>query len=251
MRRAAPVSAPDIDVAVKGELPPDAAAYTRDKVAVAIRHAHRPVLYARARLTGSPGPARRGVTAQANVDLNGRMVRAQVVASTAREAVDQLQQRLRQGIERAVHHWEPRRGGVPAAPRRQMPDSADEPEIIRRKSFVLARCTVDEAAFDLDAMDYDFHLFTEIGTGQDSLVYRAGPTGYRLAQLRPEPHRLARFATPVTVSPQPAPTLDLAQAIDRFTLTGLPFLFFREAGHGRGGVLYRRYNGHYGLISAG
>jgi hypothetical protein len=179
------------------------------------------------------------------------MVRAQVVASSAREAVDRLQQRLRQGLDRAVHHWESRRGGVPAQPRKQMPGAVAEPEVIRRKSFILARCTVDEAAFDLDAMDYDFHLFTEIGTAQDSLVYRAGPTGYRLAQLRPQPHRLARFATPVTVSAQPAPTLDVTQAIERFTLTGLPFLFFQEDGRGRGGVLYRRYNGHYGLISAG
>jgi len=29
------------------------------------------------------------------------------------------------------------------------------------------------------------HLFTEKGTNTDSVLYRAGPTGYRLAQVNP------------------------------------------------------------------
>jgi hypothetical protein len=35
----------------------------------------------------------------------------------------------------------------------------------------------------MDAMDYDFHLFRCADTGQDRVVYRCGPTGYKVAQL--------------------------------------------------------------------
>ncbi|MCQ4083887.1 sigma 54 modulation/S30EA ribosomal C-terminal domain-containing protein [Streptomyces sp. RB6PN25] len=50
--------------------------------------------------------------------------------------------------------------------------------MVRHKSFSLARETPDEAAFEMEAMDYDFHLFTDLDTGRDSVIYRAGPTGY-------------------------------------------------------------------------
>jgi hypothetical protein len=46
---------------------------------------------------------------------------------------------------------------------------------------------VDEAAEEMDELDYDFYRFTEIGSGQESVLYRAGSTGHRLAQLTPQP----------------------------------------------------------------
>ena len=52
--------------------------------------------------------------------------------------------------------------------------------ITRHKSYSLPTCTVEEAAVEMEALDYDFHLFTEEGTGQDSVLYREGPTEYRL-----------------------------------------------------------------------
>ena len=53
-------------------------------------------------------------------------------------------------------------------------------------------------------MGYDFHLFTEAGTGQDSVLYRSGPTGYRLAQLVPRRKRLgaARAGRHVSADPR-------------------------------------------------
>ncbi len=41
----------------------------------------------------------------------------------------------------------------------------------------MAPCTVDEAALEMDLLDYDFHLFTEKGTGSAGVVYRGGPDG--------------------------------------------------------------------------
>jgi hypothetical protein len=83
----------------------------------------------------------------------------------------------------------------------------------------------------------------------DTVIYRAGPTGYRLAQLTPDPAWQPATEVPVTVSTQPAPWLDLPEAIERLGLTGLPFLFFADATTARGCVLYLRYDGHYGLIT--
>ena len=52
----------------------------------------------------------------------------------------------------------------------------------------------------------------------------------------------------VTLSNVHPATLDVDEAKEQLDLSAATFLFFRN-GHGRGEVLYRRYDGHYGLIS--
>ena len=54
---------------------------------------------------------------------------------------------------------------------------------MQHKTVSPAACSVDEAVVEMDDLDHDFHLFVEVGRGVDSLVYRAGPTGLRLAQI--------------------------------------------------------------------
>jgi Sigma 54 modulation/S30EA ribosomal protein C terminus len=56
--------------------------------------------------------------------------------------------------------------------------------ITRRKPVVLLRGDPLEAVAVMDAMDYDVHLFTDAETGEDAVVYRAGPAGLRLARQR-------------------------------------------------------------------
>lgn len=253
----------DVQVTTHGQLPDDEE-YARAKIGELGRLTHEPVLHAHVRLSehGDPAVARR-VIAQANLDVNGRLVRAQVEGTTAREAIDRLEARLRRGLERAAEHWEAKRGGVPQnAPHewRHQSEPAHRPNyyprpeserrIMRHKSYSLPACTVDEAAREMELLDYDFHLFTEQATNQDSVLYRSGPAEYRLAQVNPEPvDKLAPFDIPLTVSPQPAPRITVDQAIERIGLLGLPFLFFVDTARDRGGVLYHRYDGHYGLIT--
>jgi ribosome-associated translation inhibitor RaiA len=255
----------DVDVTTHGRLP-GAAEYARSKVGDLARLTHRPVLHARVRLTRHADPAvARSVVAQANIDVDGRLVRAQVEGATAREAIDLLVARLRRRLDRAAEHWEARCGRLPAAIPHEwrhqsepahrpsyFPRAAEERRIIRHKSFTLASCTLDEAAVEMDLLDYEFHLFTEKGTGIASVLYRAGATGYRLAQVVPvSPEQLAPFELPVTFSSQPTPCITVEQATERLGLLGLPFLFFINAAEGRAGVLYHRYDGHYGLITPG
>lgn len=254
----------DIDVTTNGELP-GAADYVRSKIGALGRLAHRPVLHARVKLTRHHDPAvELSVVAQANIDVEGRLVRAQAAGATAREAVDRLEARLRRRLERVARHWEARRGGLPAVGvtnewRHQSepahrpnywPKPIEDRRIVRRKSFTLSACTVDDAAFEMELLDYDFHLFTEQGTGIASVLYRAGPTGYRLAQVAAMPsEQMAPFDLPLTISPHPAPCMTTEQAVERLNLLGLPFVFFVDAAQGRASVLYHRYDGDFGLIT--
>ena len=253
---------PETVVELRGGLPDDLVEYTQNKVAHVLGHTGQPVLHARVRVTRYGDPAReRPVVAQANLDVDGRPVRAQVEATTAHEAVDQLVDRLTHRFERVGRGWEARRGRVfegdphewrhdfPRTPRRSYyPRPPAERRVVRHKTMSPLPCTVDEANAEMDDLDHDFHLFVEAGRGIDSIVYRAGPTGLRLAQVDGRAGEVVPGRIPVTASTIPAPLLDTAEAIDRLRLTGQPFLFYLDGNHGRGCVLYHRYDGHNGLI---
>jgi hypothetical protein len=178
-------------------------------------------------------------------------------------AVDLLAARLRRRLERAAEHWEARRGELPSARSHEwrhhceptqrpnyFPRPADERRVIRRKSFTMAPCTIVEAALEMDLLDYDFHLFTEQGSGTAAVLYRAGATGHRLALVAPTlADQLSPYELPVTISRHPLPCLTEEEAGNRLGLLGLPLLFFIDAAQGRASALYHRYDGHYGLIT--
>jgi ribosome-associated translation inhibitor RaiA len=263
-----------VEVQVTGPHTAGIEGYAQDRIRTVLPHAHGPVLHARVRVTHHADPAvERPVTAQVNIDVNGRLVRARVRAQSDREAIDLLEDRLRQRLQhylrRTSGHWEDRRGrgaapigGRPGGEVHEwrhgdepthrppyFPRPPEERQIIRHKSYTLSECDIDEAAFDMETMDHDFHLFTELGTGQDSVLYRDYPTGYRLAQTQPHPEALARHSVPVTVSEKPAPVLSTDEAIGRMAALAYPFLFYLDGERGRGAVLYHRYDGHYGLVT--
>ena len=253
----------DVEITTHGQLA-DVENYARTKIGELGRFTHQPVLHAHVKLSEHADPAvGRRVIAQANLDVNGRLVRAQVEATAAREAIDRLEARLRHRLERSAEHWEAKRGGKPGIGPHEwrhqsepthrpnyFPRPESERRIMRHKSYSLPTCTVEEAALEMGLLDYDFHLFTEAGTRQDSVLYREGPTEYRLALANPEfADQLAPFELLLSISPQPAPRLSVDQAIERIGLLGLPFLFFIDSAKDRGSVLYHRYDGHYGLIT--
>jgi ribosome-associated translation inhibitor RaiA len=257
------VDVSDVEIVVQGDLPETVTDYARDKVTAVAAHLTTPVLHARIRLTHQPDPAvARPVRAQANLDVNGRLVRAEVAATTGHEAVDLLVDRLSNRLVRLAQHWEALRGRRPspephewrhtAKPTHRRPyhsRPSEDRQLIRHKSFTPARISPSEAAWEMDRMDYDFHLFTEDETGGDAVVYRGGSTGYRLARLSSGPKWLGLLDVPMTISPHPAPRLTVDEARDRLEFAGQPFVFFADASTGRGRVLYHRYDGHYGLIT--
>jgi hypothetical protein len=109
-------------------------------------------------------------------------------------------------------------------------------------------CTVDEAIGALDALDRDFQVFQDIDTDVDTMVFRAGPTGYRLAQIRHHPLG-RRPETDVSIQIEAAPQHSVDAAAAALAHSGQPFLFFADSVTGRGAVLHVRQDGHYGLVT--
>lgn len=256
------VAMADIEVLTRGDIPVAAVDEALTKVRALVRYTRRPVIHARVRLTRSADPAvARPVLAQANLYLDGGLARAEATAATAYEAIDLLQAKLRRRLARLAQHWQARRGRqpreephewrhgrIPARRPSYFPRPAKDRHIVRHETYSRARTTPAEAAVEMDQMGYDFHLFTDERTGQDAVVFRAGPTGYRLAELVPAPPPDPGQAIALTVASRPVPRLHLPQAVAQLDATAVPFLFYAEPTAGRGRVLYRRHDGHYGLV---
>jgi len=208
------------------------------------RHSPRPVLHARMTLHVHGDPAvERPAVAKASLDVGRRPVRAHVAAEQMVEAIDLLERRLRRNLEdleelgRAHRHetgTEPpgewRHGSLPTARPAYFPRLPEERELIRRKTFALTALTPEQAALEMQVLDHDFHLFTNAESDEENVVYQRPDGTVALAQ----------FAS--------APVLLLEDAVERLNLSGERFVFFVEPQTRRGSVLYRRYDGHYGLI---
>ncbi len=251
----------DVVVQARGEVSAMERAYAQDKVGGLRNVAPGPVLFARIDLTAHADPAReRPAFAKAEFDVNGRLVRAHVAAATMFEAIDLLEARLRERLERFAHHAEAQhlrfRGGGEHEWRHgdrtesrppYFPRPVDERELVRHKAFAVGDMTPDEAVLDLELLDHDFYLFKNRETGEDNVVARTEGRGYEL--LEPSVMcSLAQTTVPIQHSATRPPTLSTEDATQLLDLGDSPFVFFVDPDNGKGHVLYRRYDGHYGLI---
>ncbi|GAA4990562.1 HPF/RaiA family ribosome-associated protein [Kitasatospora paranensis] len=257
------IQAPELQVSAGRDVAPATVEHARARILDLLATVREPVLSARVRLTRMHNPSvERPALAQATVDVDGRLARAHVAAPTMGEAIGLLRDRLAVQLSRLHRDREARRGrGGAARPHEwrrgdeglhrphYVPLPREDRRIVRRKSYPLALESAGEAALELETMDFDFHLFTEIGTREDSVIHRFGAGPYRLAQVHPRPEALAPSDLPMTVLTAPATRMTEEQAVDRLEATGGPFVVYADASTGRGNLLYYRYDGHYGLIS--
>lgn len=160
--------------------------------------------------------------------------------------------RLDRHIVRMSAQWRPQ----PWPDHRRLLTIASGAVVVRRKSVALQRATPLDAVAVMDAMDYDAHLFTDVETGEDAVVYRAGPSGLRLARQRHVyPPGWAWSAStsgppvPLIVNSRPTPALTEDAAVCRARDHALHLLFFTDPATGRGNLLYPRYDGNLGLIT--
>jgi hypothetical protein len=205
-----------------------------------------------ARVRATRGNCARGpMVVQVNFRMGDTPVRVQAVTQD-RDDVLSATARLDRQIRRLSAPWRPR--PWPDRTRRALTGAGDG-VVTRRKDYALLRGTPAHAVAVMDAMDYDVHLFTDSETGEDAVVYRAGPSGLRLARQRrmcPPSSSLTTASSarvPLIVNPHPTPRLTEAAAIDRMRDHGPAFLFFTDADTGRGRLLYRRYDDNLGLIT--
>ena len=237
----------------------------RDRAVLVVRDlaakASRPVIFARVKLLKDDRrtPDERAI-AQGTLDMSGAVVRAQVAAPGIPEAVDllalRLERRMRRISERradadqrpvATPEGQWRSGDRPTS----RPGYFNRPEvdrrIVRRKTFAPAASSIEDALYDLEILDHRFFLFTDAEDGMDAVVYETdqGPTLRRLDGSTPKG---ADRMESLSVDATPAPELADAEAQRRLDISGAPFIFFRSADSGRGAAMYRRYDGHYGVV---
>ena len=253
----------ELTIVTRGDVPGSARAYAEQQLGALIEHIQEPVLSAQVKLTQAPDPARdRPAIAQVSVDIDGDLVRAQLAGHVMHEAIDLLRERLRDKLQHRAEHrlamrkrpaasgpGEWRHGDPPTARPDWFERPDDEREVVRHKAFVPDELTPDEAAFDMEQLDFDFYLFRELASGQDALLERRGSDAYRLTRLDGTAVDMGPSAVALEVVTHPAPTLTVDEAIERMAAGSERHVFFADAATERGNVLYHRYDGHYGLLT--
>ena len=247
-----------LPVVARGRVSNKARTYAALKVAALADETGQPVLFARVKLTQHADPAARGTAvAEATLDVNGRVWRSRAAADLMLEAIDLAVSRLRRRLHDA-HTGRPHtpEAVMGAGAWSEQPTLArgvgfarpiDEREVVRHKVVPDVAMSVAEAVEELEAMDLEFYLFDDLASGEDALVERR-PDGVIELYLA-TPHGLAVAATPgVHVSELRVPLLYVTDAVEWLNVTGDGHVFFVDSVTTRGAVLYRRYDGHYGLI---
>ncbi|MEO8694335.1 MAG: HPF/RaiA family ribosome-associated protein [Acidimicrobiales bacterium] len=253
----------DVHMSTRGSISDAQRDLARDKVARLVHLCREPVLLAQVRMVLQSDPARdRPAEVEAVLDIDGKIARAHVAAATINEAVDLVVDRLRRRIERledrrhrlperraATNDARSRHAEVPAQRPEYEARSIEEREVVRRKSFALEPLSLDEAAFDLDALAHDFYLFQEQTTMRDC-VLSYGEDALELAHPDDVTPDVSALSVPLRLRPIAAIHMSELDARERLDVGHEPFVFFLSADN-RGNVMYLRRDGNYGVIEAG
>jgi len=233
-----------VDLHVRGQISDEEVGHAQAMLtAVLIRH--KITDRVRVRLAGAPCPGGPALI-QANLRVFGAAARIQVPGHSPAEAIATAAARLDRQIRRLTTAWEP---WVWPDPERRALGLPGEGAIARLKTYRLHLGMPCQAVAVMNAMDYDAYLYTDAETGEDAVVYRAGPTGVRLARQHTMRPPSMPSTLPLTINPRKILTIRPGQAAQRLADHFLPHLFFTDTATGRGNLLYRRYDGELGLIS--
>ncbi len=239
------ISFPDVTVFAGGRVPALEGERFAGAVGRLLQRDHVPG-GARLRITG-PNHDSGPLLIQVNLHLGDIPARVQTLTHGHGDALPAVV-RLERQIKALRTSWQPRSWPDPTRPPLDSPGPGG---LARRKSVSLTVSRPLAAAAVMDAMDYDVHLFIDADTGEDAVIYRAGPRGLRLARrYSVHPPRSATDGPgPLTINPRPAPTITETRAAARVCEYGLPFLFYTDPNSGRGHLMYRRYDADLTLIT--
>ncbi len=130
--------------------------------------------------------------AQATMRLDREVLRAEVKAPDAFEAVDQMLAKLQRQVERYKGKRQDRWRGrgapvvgdaaVAALAEEELED--EEMPVVRRKRFAVYPMSETEAVEQMELLGHDFYLYQNATSGRVNLVYRRKGGGYGV--LEPE-----------------------------------------------------------------
>ncbi len=252
----------DVAVTARGKVTDAQKDRARERVSALDHCVSDPVLGARVMLRYERNPRlTRPARAEAELNVNGHMLRGRVASATMSQAIDQLGDHL----ERQLHGFVDRRarlkrrGGEPppgewhhgaASPPRPSfhPRPVQERSIVRRKSFALGAIDPLQAVRDLLDLDHDFYLFHDAETDADAVVYHREDGGIGLIYPADVARLLPAGEGPVYEASRLSEPITLEAAVMEMNALGHRFVFFINAETARGNVIYMRYDGNYGLI---
>lgn len=251
----------DVQLVRRGDVVAGSGHYAEQRIRQLIEHTGRDVRFSRVKLTAADNPAvELPAMVEATIEFDNGLVRAHASAATFTEATDHVTERLRRQVESQRDRKRHRTTALPAPadgwqhgnrPRVETPyfDRAEaEREIVRHKSIATDEMTVDEAAWDMMTLDYEFFLFVDLESGQDSLLER-NEASFILRQVAPKAAKQSVTVIDYETVDRVAPKLLVSEALTLLNETGELRLFFSNRSSGRANVIYRRYDGHYGLIT--
>jgi hypothetical protein len=108
---------------------------------------------------------------------------------------------------------------------------------------------VEEAADEMDLLDHGFYLYLDADHGIDRVVYHNGDSGLRVVPRVDGEALPGQTRPPIHPAPLVLNHLPLNEAEVLLDEGDEPFVFFAEPDASRVQVLYRRFDGHYGLIT--
>jgi len=253
----------EISVTSRGSVSEEDKRLARERLSRLDRFVPDPVLAAQVMLRDERNPSlERPARAEAELDVNGRLVCGRVAAPTMPQAIADLDAALTRQLKDFVERRERRqrqasqpepgqwRHGSWSAPRPsyfQRPP--DERELVRRKTFAVRPLQPPQAVTEMLDLDHDFYLFHDASTDIDAVVYRRDDGYVGLIEppgaQRPEGASMEGIVSETSRFGEP---IALEAAIAEMNVLSHRFMFFLDAGTGRGNVIYMRYDGHYGLI---
>lgn len=253
---------PQIGYMTEGPVPESTRASADSMIDKLSSMSPRPVIFARVkvRVDEERNPDEQAVV-QGTLDVSGSLIRAEAAAGTSEQALGILENRLERRLTRLAERREDANERPPFTPEgtwrhgdlpSKRPSFYDRPpeqrQVIRKKTYAPDdQVSVEEALFDLDVLDHRFFLFTDELDGKASIVYEEDD-GVFLRKLDGSSHSTDQMRVSIDVNETPAPSITVEDAIDRLNLSDEAFVFFQDAETDLASVLYRRYDGHYGLI---
>jgi hypothetical protein len=108
--------------------------------------------------------------------------------------------------------------------------------------------TIDESLLSLALLDFRMFLFTDEADGVASIVFETGD-GITLRRVDGSPASADTLSPGVFVDHAPAPAMTTLDAVSRMNLDDRPFLYFRDWDRKDAAAIYRRFDGHYGMIA--
>jgi hypothetical protein len=244
---ALPAGTPNIELVVRGAIPAAEVETARGHVIALGRHFRRPMTAARLALDSDEGLGfRRRYIAHAQIVFRGHVLAARAVGPSPGKAAEDAAVRLRRQLARLVDPRPPFRAARQIEPPARV-KPPQERAIVARHTYALEPESTLSAIADLLDLDARFHLFSHVRTREDVVVHWRKDN--RIGLLFPPGSALADEADFIVASPSRyADRLTLAAARAEMELFDHRFLYFLDAGDGRGRVLYMRIDGDYGVV---